>query len=212
MASKKTSPLASLNFHSPWDEKTDPIWPCSSFNLRRNIEGYLFPHKLTKARAQKLLKALQTSLLSASELQNPYYVSSESLSLEEKHTLFEHFLWKKPLRGSDLRYGFVLEDTSRFIAQLNLQDHLKLQLINVDGMWAEAWNLLEQIEGHVQETLPFAFNSDYGYITSDLLQSGCALEVIAYLHLPALLRSPRWSDCLAALKKKTYTSLRPFYF
>ncbi len=196
----------SLFEHLPWESNVNPIWPASSFTLRRNLGKYLFPPKMTEAQSLQTLTILKTALLNSSHLSNPVCLNAEDLSALQKEYLFEHFLCMESFQNTLAGQGFVVDDRSKLIGMLNIQDHLQLHLIDCSGAWEKAWNTLNSIESALSQDLSFAFNSRFGYLSSDPSLSGTSLTVHVFLHLPALIHTSQLEDTLAKLNEEEVTS------
>ena len=184
----------------PWDQNSNPIWPASCFFLRRNLENYSFPSKLTPSQSDELIETLKTSFLTVKELTNLALIPAELLSAQEKEFLCEHFLGQEGWQNAGKGQAFVMDSSAKFLALLNLQDHLLLQLIDCKGEWSAAWNTINKIEESLGKHLTYAFSPRFGYLTSDPKKSGIALFVVCYLHLPGLIASKTLSEVLEANK------------
>jgi len=186
----------SILHNIPWDAKGNPIWPATSFFLYRNIAKYPFPSKLNEEKSEQLLSLLQKRLLNLPELQKPLFLSAETLSPQEKEFLCEHFLCQDGWQNSSKGQAFVLDESSRFLATLNVNDHITLQWVDCKGEWEKAWNALNKIEVSVGNELEYAFSSQFGYLSHNPFLCGTSLLVYCYLHLPALISSEKLPELL----------------
>lgn len=186
----------SILTHIPWESHSNPIWPASSFFLRRNIASYPFPGKLSPAQTLQILPLLEKKLLNLPELKSPLYLPADSLSAQEKEFLCEHFLCEESAHHASKGQGFVIDESSHFLASFNLTDHLTLQWIDCRESWQGAWEALNQIESSIGNDLEYAFSPQFGYLTSHPNLCGTSLSVICYLHLPALIISNKLEEVL----------------
>ena len=180
----------------PWDQSSNPIWPASCFFLHRNLSDYSFPSKLSPEQSSKLLEELKTVFLNLQELKDPSYLPAEILSAQEKEFLCEHFLGQEGWQNASKGQAFIFDSSAKFLALLNFQDHLLLQLIDCKGEWEQAWNSLNKIEESIGAKLAYAFCPRFGYLTSNPKRSGLGLLAVCYLHLPGLIRSKTLIDTL----------------
>ncbi len=192
--------------HIPWEQETNPIWPASSFILHRNINKYFFPPKMNEAHFQQTATILQNSLLRSSILDQPVFLGADLIDATEKEFLFEHFLCLEGFQNTLGGQGFIVDNSSRFLGMLNIQDHLQIQLIDCKGAWEQTWNTISQIENSISETVEFAFSPKFGYLTSDPYFSGTGLVVLAYLHLPALIHTGQLEDTLIKHREEEITA------
>lgn len=201
MKEKNNLPQALLE-HVPWEQETNPIWPASAFILHRNINKYLFPPKMNEAQLQQTASILENSLLKSDVLDHPVFLSADAIDAIDKEFLFEHFLCLDGFQNTLSGQGFIVDNSSRFLGMLNIQDHLQIQLIDCKGAWEKTWNTISQIENAIGKTIEFAFSPKFGYLTSDPYLSGTGLVVLAYLHLPALIHTGQLQDLLLKQKEE----------
>jgi protein arginine kinase len=182
--------------HIPWENHVDPIWTASTFVLHRNLSKFCFPPKLSGPQMVPMISTLQSSLMKNPLLKTPFFLPAEKLSPLDKEYLFEHFLSQSNFQNTMEGQGFLVDESSCFLAMLNIDDHIQLQLVDAQGNWDHSWNLLSQIDTALGESLDYAFSSRFGYLTSDPGLCGTGLEVYVYLHLPALIRTGKLSETL----------------
>ena len=179
-----------------WDSPCNPIWPASSFFLHRNIANYPFPGKLTSSQSLQILEMLKKSLLQISNLKEPLCLPASLLSPQEKEFLCEHFLSQEGWANTSQEQAFIIDGSSHFLTVLNHEDHLVLQWVDCKGEWEKAWESLSNIELSIGNHLPFAFSSQFGYLTSNPKLCGTSLQIECYLHLPALIAAGQLSELL----------------
>lgn len=155
--------------HKLWEDAKDPIQLSIRHTLRRNLPGYLFPHKLSEPSSKELLQKLEETFGPA--------------TLENKELLCEHFLLRDPTASSHPNQGYHLKDSLLFL--YNMQDHLTLHHISANTPWKEGWEALSQIESpHT-----FVKHPAFGHLTSNPKKSGTAYFFAITLHLPLLQKS-----------------------
>jgi protein arginine kinase len=189
----------SLIQHTLWEEDKNPIWLGSSLCLHRNLAQYKFPGKLSEIEMKQTGSSLSEALKKA--LKSPTYFSADKLSALDKEFLFEHFLCPESFQNATIGQGFLLDETGRFLALVNLDDHLQLQLVDTTGDIHSAWSQLEKLETEVGKNLAYAFSPKFGYLTSDPTQCGTALQALLYLHVPALHHTGQLHEVLGKQKE-----------
>ncbi len=201
MTEKAKLPQAILD-HLPWEKETNPIWLSSSFTLHRNLARYLFPPKLDEKQMQQIASALKELLLKSPTLKSPVLLKAEDTSVIDKEYLYEHYFTVDGFQNALAGQGFVVDDSGKFMAQLNVGDHLQLQLIDCEGSWEKTWNQLNQMETEIGSAQDFAFSPKFGYLTSDSALCGTGLIVQAHLHLPALIHTHQLQEALLKQKEE----------
>ena len=192
----------SLMDKTPWQEGSNSIWPATSLTLRRNLSRYSFPPKLSTAHFQQVLTLLSDNLLKSPSLSEPTLLKAEGLNPNEKEFLYEHFLCMDGFQNTLAGQGFIVDETSNFLALINIDDHLQLRLIDSQGNYANAYQTLSQIETHLSPSIEYAFSPRFGYLTSDPRLCGSALTAQAYLHLPALIHTEQLPQTLQKQKEE----------
>jgi protein arginine kinase len=174
----------SLAEHTLWEEDKNPIWLGSSLTLQRNLTRYKFPSKLSELEMTKLSILLTEAF--QKDLKQPAYFPADKLSPLDKEFIFEHFLCLESFQNADKGQGFLLDETGRFLAQVNLKNHLQLQLLDTSADILTVWAQLVKIEIGIGKTLDYAFSPKFGYLASDPTLCGTALQALLFLHVPAL--------------------------
>ncbi len=188
--------------HTPWEQEINPIWLATSFVLRRNLAKFNFPPKIDGRSSEQVLSSLKDPLLSSSFLQNPILLKASELSALDKEFLYEHFLCLETLQNTLEGQGFIVDDSGHFLAELNIQNHLQLQLTDCQGSWEKAWNALSQVETQLAAAVDFAFTPKFGYLTAEPYLCGTGLKVQVYLHVPALIHMGQLQETLLKTKEE----------
>ena len=182
--------------HLPWENEVNPIWLASTFILRRNLSKYNFPPKMDGKQFEQTFNLLQNCLLKNPSLVHSICLKAEEVSPLDKEFFFEHFLCMEGFQNTLSGQGFIIDPSSKFMAMLNISDHLQLQLVDCTGKWEKIWNTLNELENTISATLDFAFNSKFGYLASNPAYSGTGLTILIYLHLPALIHTKQLEEIL----------------
>lgn len=191
-----------LRLKNPWDKHTHNVWLATSLSLSRNLQKYKFPSKLDKAREQQIVSLIFESLNKYAELSHPELFRSEDITPLQKEFLFEHFLVTDGFYQAHMGEGFVIDSGGEFLAVLNLNDHIQLNLLDTSQEIEKSWNKLVKIEGHMGKTLDFAFHPRFGFLTADPRCSGTALTINLYLHIPAVIHTGELAELLEREKEE----------
>ncbi|MGE5195838.1 MAG: protein arginine kinase [Anaerolineae bacterium] len=186
--------------HTPWESDIHSIWPASIFILHRNLASYPFPNKMNERQSESCLKILKEALETLGDLDHPTSFEASELSALHKEFLFEHFLCLEGFQNTSRRQAFILDQTGRFLALLNIQDHIQIHLVDCKQEWENSWNRLSKMDSTLSEKLDYAFSTKFGFLTPDSSLCGTALQVRLFLHLPALIHLNQIKE--AFLKQK----------
>lgn len=192
------SPL--LGSQSPWVQNQNSIWLGSTLTLLRNLEKFNFPGRLADDKRKQIVSLLSRDFMKSNLLQETKVIKAEEMEPVQKEFLVEHFLSMESFNQAHVGEAFVLDQSSEFLAVINLRDHLILKLIDSSEDLENAWNRLVKIESHLNKSVNFAFQSRFGFLTSDPGQSGTGLIVQIFLHLPALIYQNQLEDVIRKYK------------
>lgn len=177
---------------------------CSTrVRLARNLKQYPFPNKASDEQKSEIEARVRDALLSGnSVLAGQFqFVPLENLSEEESVSLVERHI-VSPEFISDTRGKAVLmsEDESISI-MINEEDHLRIQVMGEGLSLKEAAETVDRLDTLLGETLDFAFDPEFGYLTQCPTNLGTGMRASVMLHLPALTESGAMSRISANLSK-----------
>lgn len=190
------NPFIDLKEKSFWEKSDTPIWIASSFFLQRNLSSEPFPMKMNATESEVTLTALKQTLMNVPQLEIPIYYEMSELKTWEKQYLLEHFLATCESNNPECKSGVIVDQTGNFLAMINGEDHLVLHSIDTQADWKLAWKKLSEIEIELAKSHTFAYSPKFGYLTSELANSGTALTVQAFLHLPCLIHLDQMDEVL----------------
>ncbi|MBS0622851.1 MAG: protein arginine kinase [Verrucomicrobia bacterium] len=189
-----------LRLRHPWSDNPNNIWLASILELSRNLRPHLFPGKLSVDGRLQVRAMLAERLLGNVGLDHPTFIKAEEAGPLEKEFLYEHFLSPAPFQQAISGEGFVVDNQGDFFAMINVYNHLHLQITDVHEQIEETWHRLVNIETDLNTQLEYSYSPRFGYLTSDPMQCGTALQARLYLHTPALIRAGKLESTLANLQ------------
>jgi protein arginine kinase len=105
---------------------------------------------------------------------------------EERAFLKETRLISQEMERGAFGRAVLLSPDRKCSVMINEEDHLRMQCIEPGLQLEKAVARLDSIERALAESLAFAANQRYGYLTACPTNVGTGLRVSAMLHLPAL--------------------------
>lgn len=198
MSSKPERKLGAMN---AWIGNDNSIWLGSLLTLTRNVQRFNFPGKLSSDKRKQIISLLSKDLLGSSHLVKPSLIKAEEIQAIEKEYLMEHFMIPQSLTQAQSGEGFIIDETGKFLATLNIRDHLVLCEVDVSEKLEESWQRLINLESEHTKNVSFAFSNRFGYLTSDPMQCGTAFVVYVYLHLPALIYTGQLEETIRKYKE-----------
>lgn len=180
----------------PWENNENKIWLASTMNLYRNVEKFFFPPKLEKEKRAQIVSLISKSLLHSLDLVHPFLVRSEEIGPIEKEYLVEHFLSSRSFQQAHSGEAFILDETGAFLTILNLSNHIQFELIDCRGELEMAWNHMVKIETELGKTIHFAYNSKFGFLTTDPGHCGTGFVLTVLLQPSALIHLKKLDEIL----------------
>ncbi|MGH2639314.1 MAG: hypothetical protein ACRDF4_08560 [Rhabdochlamydiaceae bacterium] len=169
-----------------WDQEKNPIWVGTTLHLYRNFSLYKFPSKMTLAEMTGSLKTIVETFQKIPSLQPLSFFPAEELTPLDKELLFEHFQCAQGFQEAREGQGFAFNPQGTCLITIHDNNHIQLHLVETDNDLVRAWTSLSQIDASLGHTHSYAFSPRFGYLTSDPLACGTALETRVFLHVPAL--------------------------
>lgn len=182
-----------------WDKIEGEIVLSSSVRLLRNLNHFPFTPKLNSQSRKKLMSFISRALLSHPLLDHPSLVQGDQLIGDDKELLLERFLFLEGVNQISGGEAFVFDQTGRFLAIINLIEHLQLQLVGPNETIDTLASKLIEIESTLGNQLDFAYNQRFGFLTADPKRCGTAMIATMLLHLPALVETEAIDETLLSL-------------
>ncbi len=204
---EKPSSKPPFSRQGPWANNHNNIWLASTLRIHRNLAKHPFPPKLNVGMRQQVLEALKDSVLALPGLDKPELLLANQLTPLDREYLFEHYLGARSFQQVHGNEGFIVDRTGAFLALINIQDHLQIQLVDCEGELETSLNKLVKMETAIGSSLRYAFSSHFGFLTSDPMIAGTALSVSIYLHLPALIHLEQLMDVLEEQKEENVVAM-----
>lgn len=164
----------------------------SRIRLARNLEGYPFP---PACRPSSLSDVLALLVDRAEQLSDYTILDMYRVHPLQAQLLVERHLISPAFATSSQPRALVLSEDSRIALMLNEEDHLRLQCLVPGLQFEEAWKEACRVEDFLAQGLTFAFDEQFGYLTSCPSNVGTGLRASAMLHLPGL----AWINALESI-------------
>ncbi len=159
----------------------------SRATLLRNLPDVRFPAKSGEAERQNVISRLSQALEPTQPLKGATALTSGMLGTHQRLMLVE-----TGLAGSlETDAPLILAQDGRTLARLHAQDHLELVVLTRGFDPLAAMREVLALERDLDGRLEFAFDDQFGYLTSDASNCGPGLILEALVHLPGLLEVSR---------------------
>ncbi|MDW0116718.1 protein arginine kinase [Sporosarcina thermotolerans] len=153
--------------------------------LARNLRGFRFPIAFTAEEAGKVDGLAAAALLNSDEKGYAYMKMSELPMLDRQVLVEKHLV--SPHLTDPKRYGAVLlsEDETLSI-MVNEEDHIRIQCIYPGFQLENAYEHADSVDDYLENELPYAYDEEFGYLTSCPSNTGTGMRASVMMHLPAL--------------------------
>ena len=158
--------------------------------LARNFADYPFPNVLlqdahAEEQADEIVSILTAELnrLDTFRLYEMRSVSEETAALLQERNLISRDL----LANNRISAALVSED-EHISVMINEEDHLRVQYFMKGLDLNRAYERVSGFDDLISETIPFAYDSEFGYLTACPTNLGTGLRASVMLFLPALSR------------------------
>lgn len=153
--------------------------------LARNLDGIPFPNALkdTKETTDKIKNSI---LKSNSTLGRDFdFIDLDKLSNNDKQSLAEEHLISPQMLDGSGKSVLVNKDKTMSIMLME-EDHIRLQIIKSGLAIDEAYEIADKVDDVIEESIAYAFDEEFGYLTACPTNAGTGLRASVMLHLPAL--------------------------
>lgn len=173
----------------------------SKVKLSRNLFIFKFPKYISKEEADDVSKIL-IDAVNKLEINEELIVNSvkEIRNLDSRVLVEKNIISSELLKNKDISY-YITNKYNSVNLMVNEEDHLNLQVLYPGLMLFESYKLAEKIDYELEKNLSFAYNTNFGYLTSSPTNVGTGMKASAILHLPGLKYSGVLDNTKDALKK-----------
>ena len=174
-----------------WYEETDQmhdVFVMKRLRLVRNIEGRVFPGRLSGEERLRLLGELEQNLLPLGEEDKASYTYRRLHEMDETslHALYERRLINYSRLEEKAPAGLAVSPDESISLLVGGEDHIRLQCLSSSQTLDNMWKRLGPVDDMLGERVPYAFDEKYGYLTTFLTNVGTGLRASVLLHLPML--------------------------
>lgn len=168
--------------------------------LARNLRGYRFPIAFSEQEASTV-DQLVTNVLTDVEDSHYEYVRMEDLPSLERQVLVEKHL-VSPQLINPKRFGSVLlSDDETISVMVNEEDHIRIQCIRPGLQLQATYEQADAVDDVLEKELPYAFDEQFGYLTSCPTNTGTGMRASVMMHLPALTMTKQMNRIIPGISR-----------
>lgn len=190
-----------------WFEKTklrtDYNYVSSRIRLVRNLDEHVFPSKLDETESKVLTEIMMKELANIGEVEERDCETSMISQSSDIHrmALKERRVLNSVIAAKKTATGLILSKEEDISLVLNGDDHIRLQLLS-EGMHLEdLWKRADKLDDYINERFRYAFDEQYGYLTSYPTNIGTGMRANIVLHLPSLSLGKNFQNLLTGMSR-----------
>jgi protein arginine kinase len=159
--------------------------------LARNLQSFRFGTRAEREDRREVLRLTLEAAAAAPSLASGRQIGVSELEAPERQLLLERHLVSRELVGPEghappAHTALLMAPGEALSAMVNEEDHLRLQNIVGGFRLRDAWREVERLDDELGLRLPYAFHSEFGYLTSCPTNVGTGLRASVLMHLPGL--------------------------
>ena len=171
----------------------------SSIKFFRNIEGYVFAHKLIKRDRDRVCKNILEKIEN-----NDYLFDFSTYKLNRITPFDKRILVERNIIQDNKSYSgtLLLSHDQYYYFVLGEKDHIEYVIIKSGFYLNDIYGYGKKVILNIENKIGFAFSEKFGYLTAHPENSGPGIEIVMTLHLPGLIFSSRINEVVFELEKK----------
>lgn len=183
----------------PHGEHSDIVMS-TRIRLARNLREFRFPISFSDEQAEEVGRIVSKALLSTGE-KGYSYTRMKELSSLERQVLVEKHLISPQLAEAELFGAVLLSEDETISIMVNEEDHLRIQCIYPGLQLESAYQKANETDRALEKKLPYAFDEEFGYLTSCPSNTGTGMRASVMLHLPALTMTRQINRIIPAVSR-----------
>lgn len=183
-----------------WFEETpnNDMIISSRVRLARNISEYPFSTKISSEQTERMLAKTGKKILTSSFAKNYHDYILEDLDDTQKEAMVERNVISRYLANQENAMFFVTDDEKNSI-MLNEEDHIRIQCIEPGNAFKKAYERAEKLDDELGKLVDYAYDDNFGFLTTCPTNVGTGMKVSCMMHLPALGNSKKIQNLMGEL-------------
>ena len=173
----------------------------SRIRLARNLADLPFPGWARKDEREQALATLLPHVEALPCMESGFSKPLEKLDSVQKQVMVERHLISREHAARGEGSAAVIERRQCVSIMVNEEDHLRMQAIHSGLDLTGAYESLSKMDDQLADNVSYAFDPDWGYLTTCPTNLGTGMRGSAMLHLPALVLSDQIGQVLQAVNK-----------
>ena len=198
-----------LKHSSEWLRGAGPVSDIvisSRIRLARNLEKFPFATRATKASQGEVLKIVKEGLSHTESLKDALLFDIGELDEVDRQFLIERHLVSREHIVHAENKAVAIGKGEIISIMINEEDHLRIQAMQSGLNLQNAWTLIDTLDDELSEVMPYAYSTDWGYLTCCPTNTGTGLRASVMVHLPSLVITKQINKVLHTITKLGLTA------
>lgn len=173
-------------YNSP--ETDNDIVISSRIRLARNIKKYPFSARLSEKQAEQLIEDVKNSIKNSRTAFGDSFdfIKLSDLSDVNRYSLLENHAVSSEFINKKMPAALLIKDDETISIMINEEDHIRIQSVQPGYNIEKAWDIADKIDNLIEESVEYAFDEDYGYLTSCVTNVGTGIRASFMIHIPMI--------------------------
>lgn len=160
----------------------------SRIRLARNLEGLPFPARMNDEQRSELCSRVKNAILQSN---TPFAKSLNFISLKdipeiEARAMVERHIVSREFVADNRERAVILSEDESICIMIGEEDHIRIQVLLGGLQLEKAYDIAEQLDTLLCDSLHFAFDEQLGFLTECPTNLGTGLRASVMLHLPII--------------------------
>jgi protein arginine kinase len=173
----------------------------SRVRLARNLRGCPFPGWSQEKQRIDLLNMARPLVEALPEMKEGYSEDYATLSKIKKQVLVERHLISREHAARSTGCAVVVDRKQSVSIMINEEDHFRMQGMRPGLSLRQAFEAIDRVDTELEEQLPYAFDSNLGYLTACPTNLGTGMRASVMVHLPGLVLTDQIAQVMKAVTK-----------
>ena len=173
----------------------------SRVRLSRNYQDLPFSLKLTQEYANEVIDRTAKSVFSSRHGASFMLLRMNDLENDARNRLVEHHLISYDLLKFSSRSAAMVSSAGTISVMMNEEDHVRFQGLLPGLQLERSAEMALRLDEKVGEDYPFAFDTQWGFLTACPANTGTGMLACVILHLPALAAAGQMGAVMQSVAK-----------
>ena len=173
----------------------------SRVRLSRNYQDLPFSPKLTPEYANEVIDRTAKSVFSSKHGTSFMLLRMSDLENDARNRLVEHHMISYDLLKFANRSAAMVSSAGTISVMMNEEDHVRFQGLLPGLQLERSAEMALSLDEKVGEDYPFAFDTQWGFLTACPANTGTGMRACVILHLPALAQAGQMGAVMQSVAK-----------